>query len=78
MIDRFSKWQRSGGNSSTKAPLEVKWRSTHAANIRGKEDNSSQLEAERDTVIFRWTILIVLLLAFGGYLCFFMSGTKAP
>ena len=76
MIDRFSKWQRPGGKPANKPPLEVKWRSTHAGAIRSKEANSSLVEAERDTVIFRWTLLIIFLLAFGAYLIFFMHSVK--
>lgn len=76
MIDRFSKWQRPGGKPATKKPLDVKWRSKHAGAMITKDNSESHAEAHRDTVIFRWTILILLCLFIGAYIIYFMSSRK--
>jgi hypothetical protein len=73
MIDRFSKWQRTGAKNSAKAPLEVKWRSSHAGSLRDVHDNAAQLEAARDTIIFRWTMLGIVITLVAVYVMFFMN-----
>ena len=76
MKDRFSKWQNPGGKPPTKNPLDVKWRSKHAGAMISKDNSESHAEAQRDTVIFRWTIIILICLVIGTYILYFMTSGK--
>jgi cytoskeletal protein RodZ len=64
MPEDFTNWQKSQPNPPRK-PLDLRWRASHASNQKPKV-NPHRQEAERDRVVFRWVLGVVLLLiAFG-------------
>jgi type IV secretory pathway component VirB8 len=81
MANDFSNWQRSSSTSkpTAKEPLDVKWRASHASAVREKRnkgDNPYQAEADRDRVIFRWAILLLVIAVIAIYCLFFMNPGK--
>jgi hypothetical protein len=74
MSDQFSKWQRPLGKPETKKPLEVKWRATHAGSARPKDgSNPYKAEADRDRVIFRWVMLLLVVAGLAIYVMVFLG-----
>lgn len=80
MANDFSNWDRPNTTKpAAKEPLEVKWRASHASAVKersAKDNNPYRAEAERDRIIFRWGILVLLLVLLAVYLLFFMAPSK--
>jgi type IV secretory pathway component VirB8 len=75
MANEFSKWDKPNTSKpAAKQPLEVKWRASHARNVREKRtgENPYHAEAERDRLIFRWVMFLVVVTALVVYMLFFM------
>lgn len=73
MSDEFSKWQRPLGRPEHKKPMEVKWKATHGSPNK-KSENPYKAEADRDRMVFRVVMAVVLLAAIMVYILFFMTG----
>lgn len=62
----FTKWQRdessTGTDTGVPKPVDLRWRAS-GRSLKRDVYNESQLEAQRDAVIFRWVIGIAGVLA---------------
>jgi hypothetical protein len=72
----FTKWQRPEAGTqqpvNPSKPMDLRWRAS-GRSLRREALNESQLEAQRDAVLFRWIVSLVAIVAIVVAIVFFTN-----